>query len=496
MVGTCIYGPSDASANGTAASNSESADAHMISVVPITEVFADGWKVSAVAVEYDKKINDASLSPSDYTVKTDVAGQNIINVYTSADGEKTSQRGQDGQYVILELSTDYVIPVSTGTSPKSANQGTVAGTPGQGSGGPSQGPGGSGAMQSTTAKENLILNYEVVTKVGNITWDPSAHPGTLKASGHSGDGKVVSVAQVGEITATDGMTITAGSSAKDNEYSRNLIVDGFMKPDYNDAGGSRVKYNIHFPRDYDKSKKYPVVLFFADENASVRFTHAEVLTQGLGGVIWADRDEEARNPCIVVVPAIRGSLENDESAQPAANGPRSTSYQTILNMMDYLLEQIPNIDKDRVYLTGQGGGARSVIRLMLERPDMFAAALLFAPDYDQIKITKLSTANMWIVVSEGDDAVYPNMEACIDSLKSAGAHISKAVWNGQSKEAQFVASVNSMIAEGGNIKYAVLKKGTVVPSGVSDDTVNNHAYTWRTGYSIKGLRNWLFTNKK
>jgi predicted peptidase len=506
LTGTYVFSggtgsdPSENDSNGVSAkasaSRPESADVHMVSVVPITEVFADGWKVSAVAVEYDKNISDASLSPSGYIVKTDVAGQKIIKVYTSTDGEKTSPKSKNGRYVILELSTDYVIPVSTGTGSKSANQGPAPSN--QGPGGSAQGSGGPVAMQSTTAKENLTLNSEVVTKVGNISWDPSAHPATLKSSAHNGNGKAVSVTQVGNITTTDGMIITACSSAKDNEYCRNLIVDGFLKPDYNDANNSRVKYNIHFPRNYDTAKKYPLVIFFADDSSSVRFTHAEPLTQGLGGVIWVDKNEEEKNACIAVVPAIRGSIfnENNESRQDVPNGPPSISYQTILNMMDYLIGQIPNIDKDRVYMTGQGTGAMAAIKIMTDRPDMFAAALLFAPEYDREKISKLSKANTWIVVSEGDDSVYSNMNGCIESLKTAGAHISKAVWNGQASPAQFAASVSKMIAEDNNIKYTVLKKGTVVRSGISDDTTNNHAYTWRTGYSIKGLRDWLFKQKK
>ena len=56
--------------------------------------------------------------------------------------------------------------------------------------------------------------------------------------------------------------------------------------------------------------------------------------------------------------------------------------------------------------------------------------------------------------------------------------------------------VSKMIAEGNNIKYTVLAKGTVVPEGLPDDGRNNHIYTWRIAYTIEGLRDWLFTQVK
>jgi predicted peptidase len=471
-----------------ASSKSESADTHMISVVPITEVFADGWKVSAIAVKYDRNISDASLSPSAYTVTTEVPGQTITKVYTSTDGEKTSQKGQNGQYVILELSTDYVIPVSRSTGAKSTNLGPM--TPGQGPANAGQG--------TTNAKEGLTLNSEVVNKVGNLSWDPSAHPATLKSSLHGGNGKTVSVAQLGNITATDGMTITASSSAKDNEYCRNLIVDGFMKPDYNGADGSRAKYNIYFPRDYDAAKTYPTVVFMTSSMPG-NGRHADVLIQGLGGVIWADKNEQARHESIVIVPAFGEALVNENLEPAERQGPQGRTenqYQSVLATIDYLRENVPNIDKNRIYLTGQGEGARAAMKMMTDRPNMFAAALLFSPDYDKTQISKLSKDKMWIVVSEGDDQSYPSMESGMNSLKAAGARISQAEWNGQANAAQFASYVGGMIKEGSNIKYTVLKKGTVVPPGVSDDAVNNHAYTWRIGYSIQGLRDWLFSQSK
>ncbi len=60
----------------------------------------------------------------------------------------------------------------------------------------------------------------------------------------------------------------------------------------------------------------------------------------------------------------------------------------------------------------------------------------------------------------------------------------------------YASDVSKILAEGGNIKYTVLKKGTVVPNGITENADNNHAYTWRVAYPIEGLRDWLFTQVK
>ena len=535
------------------AAGSESADAHIQSVTAITKIFADGMKVSAIAVKYDKEISGASISPSSYTVKTDVAGQKITGVYTSADGDYFTKSGKAGQYVVLELSTDYIIPVplhasgpssAPGQGPGGANapSGQAQGGPG-GASGQQSSPGGEGAPGAASAtKVVLPPNAELVTKVGEISWDPAAHPASLLPTGHGGNGKVVSVAQIGSITAVDGTTITASSGAKENESIRNFVVDGFMKPDYHDATNGNVKYNIHFPRDYDPNKKYPVVVFLTDQNDSGS-THADSLIHANGGTIWAEKDEEARNEAIVVVPNSLSILVNDNyqpaldvrpgpqagqgasggaqaggapngvpagqgGPQAGQNGPtsaqtgqaprsnQSNPYLATLNLMDYLLKQVPSIDTKRIYLTGQGDGARAGIKMMIDRPELFAAALLFAPDYDPAQMAKLSKANLWIVASEEDSAVYTKIANSIDSLKTAGAEVSRATWSGQSTSAEFAADVRGMISQGGNIKFAVLEKRTTLPLGVENNALNAHAYTWRIGYSIQGLRDWLFTQKK
>jgi predicted peptidase len=152
-----------------------------------------------------------------------------------------------------------------------------------------------------------------------------------------------------------------------------------------------------------------------------------------------------------------------------------------------------NIDKNRVYTTGQSMGCMASIEMLIRYPDLFAAALLVAGQWDATKMSVLTKAKLWVIVSEGDRRAFPGMNASMAALEAAGAKISRATWNGQASAEEFALDVSKMIAEGNNIKYTVLARGTVVPEGQRDDPGNNHVHTWRIAYAIEGLRDWLFS---
>jgi predicted peptidase len=155
-----------------------------------------------------------------------------------------------------------------------------------------------------------------------------------------------------------------------------------------------------------------------------------------------------------------------------------------------------SIDKNRVYTTGQSMGCMASIEILIRYPDLFAAALLVAGQWDAAKMSALSQAKMWVIVSEGDRKAFPGMNASMAALEAAGAKVSRATWKGQASAEEFASDVAAMIAEGNNIKYTVLARGTVVPRGLPDDPRNNHIYTWQIAYAIEGLRDWLFKQKR
>jgi len=274
---------------------------------------------------------------------------------------------------------------------------------------------------------------------------------------------------------------------KNNKVLRR-VVDEFQQLVYTDPkSGIILNYNLYTPREYDSNKSYPLILFIHD-GGTVSPEPRTTLIQGLGAVIWAIPSEQAKHECFVVAPQYSKGIVNDQSEA-------TQDLDATVELIHHLATHY-SIDQNRIYTTGQSMGCMASIEMLIRYPDLFAAALLIAGQWDAIKMAILTHANMWIVVSEGDRRAFPGMNASMAALEVAGAKISRATWNGQASPEEFSSEVSKMIAEGNNIKYTVLEKGTVVPQGLIEDGGNNHVHTWRIAYAIEGLRDWLFTQVK
>lgn len=273
-----------------------------------------------------------------------------------------------------------------------------------------------------------------------------------------------------------------------SEREINLAIASFQQFEFTDpATGISLKYNLFIPRTYDPRKLYPLVLFIHDAG-NVSDDPRTTLAQGLGAVIWATPSEQAKHECFVLAPQYPRVIVNDDSEATA-------DLDATVALVRAVMQQY-SIDRNRVYTTGQSMGCMASIEMLIRYPDLFAAALLVAGQWDAARMSVLTKANMWIVVSEGDRKAFPGMNASMAALEAAGAKISRATWSGRASAEEFAVNVREMIAEGNNIKYTVLAKGTVVPDGLPDDPRNNHIHTWGIAYAIEGLRDWLFTQVK
>ena len=392
---------------------------HIISVTAITEVFGDGQKITAVAVEFDKQIRNSALSRSGFSV----TGRTITKVYAKSGLAKGSE-GVDGKYAIIEL--------------------------------------------SVADKEAAVFSQHGF-KFTNAQ-------------------KKIAIKQLTPVITVEDEKYTPDPGPIENDRQINLVVDDFQQLEYKDPQtGKLLKYNLFIPKNYDSRKKYPMVLFIHDAGVTSDETKT-TLIRGLGAVIWATPSEQAKHECFVLAPQYNTVMVNDQSEA-------SNDLDIVVNLITDL-EGRYTIDKNRLYTTGQSMGCMTSIALNIKYPDLFAASLLVAGQWDPAKVPVIAKDNLWIIVSEGDLKAFPGMNAITETLEKAGAKISRASWSGLCTPAEFKTEVDKMVAEGNNVKYSVLKKGTVVPEGMRDDGGSNHICTWRIAYTIEGVRDWLFTQKR
>lgn len=252
--------------------------------------------------------------------------------------------------------------------------------------------------------------------------------------------------------------------------------------------GKTVPYNLYIPDDYDSSKSYPLVLFIADSSVVGKETTAP-LTQGYGGLIWATEEEQAKHKSFVLVPEYPETILDDHGSYTM------TDY---VDMTTRLLDSVTssyNVDKNRLYATGQSMGCMTLMYLSAQHPDLFAAELFVSGQWDISTLGNLASQKYFYIAAEGDDKASTGQVDIENMLNNAGTKYSTATWDATWDADKFSSAVASILSEGNNINIATFKKGTVLPEGIPVGT-SEHMYSFDYAYKIEGVRDWLFNQTK
>ncbi|WP_234444498.1 PHB depolymerase family esterase [Streptomyces sp. NRRL F-525] len=430
----------------------------MKSATAITEVYGDGQKFIAVAVEYDTEIDTSKLSVSSFEVE----GRTVTRVYANTRAA-TADRGTDGTYVIVELSADDEGALLWG------GVGSGGGAPGTAQPSASAGP---SASTASTSSPYVIPGPQVGSTGG---------PATIRAA------KGV-VTQVGTVTASGGTGYAGGEAKVGTSRTVNLIVDDFEQFTYKDSKtGRSLPYSLYIPKGYDRSKSYPLVLFMHDASL-ITTTVRATLVQGLGAVCWASPEDQAKRPAFVLAPQYPEVVVGDDYKPTAL-------FDTTVDLVRSLTAEY-SIDTDRLYSTGQSMGAMMTVGLNIKYPDLFAASWVVAGQWPSAQAAPLAEKNLWVTVSQGDTKAYPGENAIMAVIEKAGTKVSRAVWDGQSSATEFAADVKAMAAKGTTVNYASFKKGSTLAGGLANAHGVEHNSTWPIAYTIEGIREWIFARRK
>ncbi|MBO0904241.1 PHB depolymerase family esterase [Jiella sonneratiae] len=422
-----------------------------VSATAITQVFGDGVRFVAVALEFDDTIDADALSNDDFSV----ADRTVTDAYTATSTDP-ADKADSGRFVIVTLS-----PEDEGAilAEQSENKGG-GGPGGSGDAGGPGGPGGPGKGGPGKAGDPATADSTWREPVATVT----------QAAFEAADGETVAAARI-ETSAV-----------------RNLVVDDFKQLEYTDPEtGDTLAYNLFVPRGYDPSKSYPLVNFMHDAGATSKNPRTTLL-QGLGAISWASPEDQAKRPCFVLAPQYDEIIADDDSRT-------SSMLDTTINLIKSLAKDY-NIDTDRLYTTGQSGGCMMSIAMNIAYPDFFAASLLVAGQWDPALVAPMANDKLWIVVSQDDDKAFPGENAITEKLEAQGATVSRAVWDGTWSNEQFQFAFDDLDAEASPINYVCFAAGTVIPEGESTAGASGHRNTWRIAYSIEPLREWIFRHSR
>ena len=297
------------------------------------------------------------------------------------------------------------------------------------------------------------------------------------------------VTQKEDILFTNGKKLEKSIAILENNKIKNLIVENFKQFVYKDPKtGTTVKYNLYIPKNYDKNKKYPLVLFMHDAGVLSEDTKTTLL-QGNGAISFATPEEQERHEAFVLAPQYSRKVVDD-------NGDITSDLDATVNLIkDYLISKY-SIDEKKLYATGQSMGGMMAIVMNYKYPELFAASYLVACQWDPKEVSTMARNNLWITVSTGDAKAYPGMNAITSELIKRGATVAKDSWRADYTDAQFLEGARKVIAQKSNIKYTTLEKGTnpYLPKDANPGL--EHSGTWKVGYSIPGIKDWMFLQSK
>ena len=196
--------------------------------------------------------------------------------------------------------------------------------------------------------------------------------------------------------------------ARTNAFNEKLFVN---------TRNERMRYLLFVPKDYDKQKKYPLVLWL--HGGGSRGDDLKMLLrygdeQGIG--YFARVDNQSKYPSIIVAPQCpQGRLWGDpDSEQPTAE------MRLVLEILEKVQADY-SIDSRRLYVTGISLGGYGTWDIIRRRPEMFAAAIPICGGGNTSKASSMVRTAIWAFHGDQDELVnVSESRRMITAIRNAG----------------------------------------------------------------------------
>ena len=290
------------------------------------------------------------------------------------------------------------------------------------------------------------------------------------------------IQQVGTVVAADGTTYFPAMTAVESSTVSCPTIEKFRQMEYTSPSGVTMPYNVYLPRNYSSEKTFPMVVFIPDASANINDVKTP-LFQGNGATVFVSNAEQRKHECIVIAPQYTAELVEKLGMMTTDEHVWTPGLELVSELIFDAAQRF-RVDPERIYGTGQSQGGMANIAISDRYPDLFAAQLLVACQWDVEEMSALKDKKLWIVVCEGDTKAFPGMNAAVERWKSLGANVAvgKKFLNSKAPVAELNAQLKELEAEGADINYSVFAGG-------------NHMYTWSFAYDLETLRDWLFKQK-
>ncbi len=218
----------------------------------------------------------------------------------------------------------------------------------------------------------------------------------------------------------------------------NPLLDQYQRKEFAFAEDKTLPYRILYPENYDKTKKYPLLLFLHGAGERGRDNEKQ-LTHG--ATLFLSAENRKNYPAIIVLPqcpedSYWASTTIDRTQQPLkikfdynATPPWP---QVAANELVRKIMKEEAVDPSKVYITGLSMGGMGTFESVFRNPDLYAAALPICGGGDLMMYDKrvLKTA-FWIFHGDADAVVDVKLSRdMVDKLKSLKATVKYSEYPG------------------------------------------------------------------
>jgi predicted peptidase len=262
------------------------------------------------------------------------------------------------------------------------------------------------------------------------------------------------------------------------------------------SGSVTVKYRLFVPKNYDVSKKYPLIVTMHGVGEKGNDNTRQVDLEDLVST-WIADNLQKETPHFVMGPQCPSDLSWGGGATA-----------TVHKIIDSLKREF-SIDTNRLYAVGLSMGARGVFNLLEERPGYFAGAIACAGAGNNNAAALIARTPLWTFHAAGDGVVnVSGTRTMVEAIEKTGIKFVRFIsdcW----KDSPTLTTYSDAIRNGTDPITMVAKN----PDGISYDSLKravdggvNYLYSevkggdhrtgWMVAFHHPLVPKWLFSKSK
>ena len=191
-----------------------------------------------------------------------------------------------------------------------------------------------------------------------------------------------------------------------------IYLESYKKRSFITFSSDTLPYRLLFPENYDKKKKYPLVLFLHGAGERGKDNELQLVH---GASMFLTEKNRTKYPCIVLIPQcptegywVNGDV--DRSVNPHKfsidyTQPSPWPLNAAISLTRGLMQE-EAVDTNRIYIMGLSMGGMGTFQAVHQNPGLFAAAIPICGGGDTQQYNEAAkTTKFWVFHGDADSVV-------------------------------------------------------------------------------------------